>query len=153
MIMQFTYTYLKAAEQSDTIVGRYKGYDVFPTTKAHLAKNGEKDDVIYLLYDDENLLYQNGKVFAKVSKNGDVEEFYARRYLIYERREDEKSAFVRTSTPAAGSEAPTAAIPSTSGNNEVIADVQLGLLVEDTLKGARNMQIDDLLKGFNYGLE
>ena len=149
--MQFTYTYLKAAEQSDTIVGRYKGYDVLPTTKAHLAKNGERDDVIYLLYDDENLLYQNGKVFAKVSKNGDVEEFYARRYLIYERREDEKSAFVRTSTPAkeapaAGSEAPTAT------TTEVIADVALGLLVEDTLKGAREMSIDGLLKGFNYGL-
>jgi hypothetical protein len=156
--MQFTYTYLKSAEQNGIVVGHYKGCDVVPTTKAHLAKNGEKDDVIYLIYDDNNFLYQNGKVFATVKKNGDVDEFYARRYLIYERREDEKSAFVRTDTPAkepsaAGDEVPTAADTSTSGNNEVIADVALGILVEDVLKGAREMSIDGLLKGFNYGLE
>ena len=147
--MQFTYTYLKAAELSDTMVGRYKGYDVFPTTKAHLAENGERDDVIYLLYDDNNLLYRDGKIFAKVSKNGDVEEFMARKYRISERRE-EKSAFVKE-TPRAESEAP-AADTSTSGNNEVIADVALGLLVDDTLSNARDMSIDSLLEGFNYGL-
>jgi hypothetical protein len=148
--MQFTYTYLKSAEQNGIVVGHYKGCDVVPTTKAHLAKNGEKNDVIYLIYDDNNFLYQNGKVFATVKKNGDVDEFYARRYLVYERREDEKSAFVETS--AAGDEVPTAADTSTSGNNEVMADVALGILVEDTLKGARDMSIDSLLEGFDYGL-
>lgn len=153
--MQFTYTYLKAAELSNTIVGKYKGYDVCPTTKAHLIQNGERYDVIYLLYDDNNLLYHNGKVFAKVDKNGNVEEFHERRYQLHERRE-EKSAFT-DKEPAAGGEASTAAeisssATSTSGNNEVIVDVALGILVEDTLKGARDMTIDSLLEGFNYGL-
>ena len=147
--MQFTYTYLKSAEQNGVIVGRYEGYDVVPTTKAHLAKNGERDDVIYLLYDDENLLYQDGKVFARVSANGHVEKFYARKYKIYERREEEKSACVRENSRT--EEAP-AADTSTSGNNEVVADVALGILVEDTIKGARTMTIDSLLEGFNYGL-
>ena len=148
--MQFTYTYLKSAEQNGIVVGHYKGYDVIPTTKARLAENGERYDYIYLIYDDNNFLYQNGKVFGTVDKSGNVEEFNARRYQLHERREKEKSAFVKE-IPRAESDAP-AADTATSGNNEVIADVQLGLLVDDTLSNARNMSIDSLLEGFNYGL-
>ena len=166
--MQFTYTYLKNAEQNGIIVGHYKGYDVIPTTKARLAKNGESDDYIYLLYDDNNLLYQNGKVFGSVDKNGNVEEFNARRYMLHERREEAKSAFTkeiprtnndtwkgkRAEKPtAAGGEAPTAADTSTVGNDEIIADVALGIMVDDTLSNARDMTIDSLLEGFNYGLD
>lgn len=151
--MQFTYTYLKAAEQSGTIVGKYKGYDVLPTTKAHLAQNGERYDVIYLIYDDNNLLYHNGKVFAKVDKNGNVEEFNERRYRLHE----EKSAFVKEIPRSASSESTTAAsddttVSSDNSTSGIIADVALGMLVEDTLKGARTMSIDSLLEGFDYGL-
>jgi hypothetical protein len=137
--MQFTYTYLKNAEMNGLTVGRYNGCDVIPTTKETLARNGEKSDYIYLLYDDNNLLYHNGKVFAKVDKNGNVTEFMARRYLLYDRREEVK-------------EAPRAETPQEAPAAEVIADVALGILVEDTLKSARDMSIDSLLEGFNYGL-
>lgn len=149
--MQFTYTYLKSAEQNGITVGNYKGYDVVPTTKAHLAKNGERDDKIYLLYDDNNLLYQNGKVFANVDKYGNVTEFVARRYLLQykEKEKEEVKEIPRAETPE---EAP-AADTTTSGNNEIIADVALEALVEDTLKGAREMSVDGLLKDFNYGLD
>jgi hypothetical protein len=33
-----------------------------------------------------------------------------------------------------------------------VPDIQLHLMVEDTLKSARILTIDDLLKGFDYGL-
>ena len=36
---------------------------------------------------------------------------------------------------------------------EVVGDVKLGLTVDETLKGARDMTVDSLLEGFNYGLE
>lgn len=39
-----------------------------------------------------------------------------------------------------------------NSNEEVIGDVRLGLLVDETLSSARNMTIDSLLVGFNYGL-
>ncbi len=148
--MQFTYTYLKSAEMNGVTVGHYKGYDVVPTTKANLAKNGEDYDYIYLIYDDDNLLYRDGKVFGSVDKNGNVTEFMARRYLLHERRKEAEE--VKEIPRAESSEERTAADTSTSGNNEVMADIALGILVEDTLKGARTMSIDSLLEGFNYGL-
>jgi hypothetical protein len=60
--------------------------------------------------------------------------------LLYDRREEVTKEAPRAETPQ---EAPAA---------EVIADVALGILVEDTLKGARDMSIDSLLEVFNYGL-
>ena len=145
--MQFTYTYLKSAEMNGVVVGHYKGYDVIPTTKASLARKGEDDDKIYILYDDNNLLYNNGKVFGNVDKNGNVTEFTSRRYLLYDKKEKEE---VREIPRAESSESAPAADTSTSG---IVADVALESLVEDTLKGAREMSIDTLLKDFNYGLE
>ena len=147
--MQFTYTYLKNAEQNNITVGRYHGYDVIPTTKERLARNGERDDYIYLIYDDNNLLYSDGKVFASVDKNGNVTEFMARRYLLHERRKEaEVKEIPRAETPKEALAADTTT--STSG---IVADVALGILVEDVLANARTMSIDSLLEGFNYGLE
>jgi hypothetical protein len=40
-----------------------------------------------------------------------------------------------------------------NSNEEIIGDVRLGLIVDETLSSARNMTIDSLLVGFNYGLE
>lgn len=153
--MQFTYTYLKNAEMNGVTVGHYKGYDVIPTTKKTLAKNGEDDDYIYLLYDDNNLLYKGGKVFGNVDKNGNVTEFMAKRYLLhYETHKEEVKEIPRAETPeeapAADNDTSTSTATSTSG---IMADVALEALVEDTLKGAREMSIDGLLEGFNYGLE
>ena len=37
--------------------------------------------------------------------------------------------------------------------DEVIGDVRLGMLVDETLKAARTTSIDSLLAGFNYGLD
>ena len=147
--MQFTYTYLKNAEMNGVTVGRYKGYDVIPTTKEKLVKNGERYDYIYLIYDDNNLLYRDGKVFAQVDKNGNVTEFMARRYLLhYETYKEEVKEI-----PRAESSESAPAAETTASTDEVIADVALGILVEDTLKGARETSIDELLKDFNYGLE
>jgi hypothetical protein len=35
----------------------------------------------------------------------------------------------------------------------VVADVALGIAVDDMLKSAREMTVDLLLEGFNYGLD
>lgn len=144
--MQFTYTYLKNADQNEVVVGHYKGYDVIPTTKEALAKKGERNDYIYLIYDDNNLLYQNGKVFGSVDKNGNVEEFTARRYLLnYEAFKKELKEFREKSSKSA-----PAAVKEEY--KAIEGDVALGLLVDDTLKSARTLTIDSLLEGFNYGL-
>jgi hypothetical protein len=152
--MQFTYTYLKNAEMNGVTVGHYKGYDVIPTTKERLARNGERYDYIYLIYDDNNLLYRDGKVFGGVDKNGNVTEFMARRYLVhYEARREEIKEIPRAETPQ---EAPAAETTTDTSNNSasgIMTDVVLEALVEGTLANARTMSIDELLKDFNYGLE
>lgn len=38
-------------------------------------------------------------------------------------------------------------------NEEIIGDVCLGLMVDEMLSSARDMTVDSLLEGFNYGLE
>ena len=139
--MQFTYTYLKNAENNDIQVGSWKGMPVYACSKHNLPEYPD-DEHVYLIYDDENLLYYQGRVYATVSANGNVSEFNSRRYttVAFNKKKKEEVAL------AAGGEAPTAA-------ESVEGDVALGLLVEDTLKNARTMTIDGLLEGFNYGLD
>ena len=103
------------------------------------------------------MLYRGGKVFGNVDKNGNVTEFTAKRYLLhYEARKEEVKEIPRAETPkehtavAAGDDASVSS--ETTSTSGVMADVQLEILVEDTLKGARQMSIDSLLEGFNYGL-
>ena len=84
-----------------------------------------------------------------IDKNGNVTEFMARRYLLhYETYKEEVKEI-----PRAESSESAPAAETTASTDEVIADVALGILVEDTLKGARETSIDELLKDFNYGLE
>lgn len=151
--MQFTYTYLKSAEMNGMTVGHYKGYDVVPTTKAALAREGEDDDKIYLIYDDNNLLYNNGKVFGNVDRNGNVIEFTSRRYLLYDKKEKEEVKEIPRSTSSEETPKERTAPAADNDTSGIVADVALESLVEDTLKGAREMSIDGLLKGFDYGLE
>jgi hypothetical protein len=146
IIMQFTYTYLKSAEMNGITVGNYKGYDVIPTTKSRLT-DIESNNYIYLIYDDDNLLYHNGYVMATVDKNGNVTEFNKRRYIT--RREEPKSE--------EGKEIPRAVVPqerpaAETNSSSTTGDAVLELMVEDVLKSAREMTIDSLLDGFSYGL-
>ena len=142
--MQFTYTYLKSADQNGITVGNYNGYDVVPITKSRLSEK-ENNNFIYLIYDDDNLLYHNGYVMATVDKNGNVNTFNKRRYIV--RREEPKSAFTQEVK-----EIPRAEDPAAETNSSTTGDAVLELMVEDVLKNAREMTIDSLLEGFNYGL-
>lgn len=143
--MQFTYTYLKNAENNDIQVGSWKGMPVYACSKHNLPEYPD-DEHVYLIYDDENLLYYKGRVYATVSANGNVSEFNSRRYTTVAFNENKKK---KEEALAAGGEAPTAAVSTPS----IEGDVALGLLVEDTLKNARTMTIDSLLEGFDYGLD
>jgi hypothetical protein len=46
----------------------------------------------------------------------------------------------------------TATVPVAVATEPVVGDVKLGIDVDDVLKNAREMSIDSLLVGFNYGL-
>ena len=142
--MQFTYTYLKNAENNGIKIGNWKDMPVYACAKRNLPGYSD-DEHVYLIYDDENLLYYNGRVYATVDKNGNVSEFNSRRYPTVAFSEDRK----KKEEVVAGGEAPA---PIKEEYKAVEGDVLLGLLVDDTLKAARTMTIDSLLEGFDYGL-
>lgn len=136
--MQFTYTYLKNAADRGVKLGTWKNYDVYA---AHSSSSDldKYHNVIFVLYDDHNYLYCDGIIYGTVDKYGTIDEW---------------STLKRYTSMKKVSE-PVNKIPKEESKEElsVIGDVELGLLVDKTLNDVETMSIDDLLKGFNYGLD
>ena len=148
----FTYENLMMAEAQKVSIGKWKGLQVYACAKANLKPvNG----VYWIIYDDSNVIVWYNSIIDKfyaygtIDKKGNVDEWEKckiytpikakEKYVLYEEEivnrmineleveEEEESA--------------------------IIGDVSIGIDVDDTLKRARTITIDDLLAGFNYGLE
>jgi exosome complex RNA-binding protein Rrp42 (RNase PH superfamily) len=141
--MQFTYTYLKNAADNNVMLGNWEGKKVYASSKEDLCESSAS--CAYVIYDDNNLLYYDGKIYGHVSASGNVDLCKVRAYNV-RRAAPQVKEIPRAEAPQEA----TAAETTASG---IVADVALEALVEDTLKEAREVSIDGLLKGFNYGLE
>lgn len=140
--MQFTYTYLKNAADNDIKLGSWDGNDVYAISKSDVLEAPQWH--AYVLYDDDNLLYYKGKIHGQVSAGGSVETCKPRAYAV-------RKTVAPQVESSRGEEAPQET-PPTNEEEHVMGDVQLEIMVDDTLKAAREMTIDSLLEGFNYGL-
>lgn len=158
--MKFSYNNLRAADRTGERVGNWKGRPVFASMKMDLGNRGT--GAFFIVYDDDNVIvkkddYDSWWVFGQVSEEGSVDECDKRRYNVY------ATAYCATGVEAAHAVATaahavcgknsaecdgTAALP-----DEVVADVKIGIDVDATLKAAREMTVDSLLEGFNYGLD
>ena len=136
--MQFTYTYLKQAEKNDIQLGNWNGHAVFATHKAAIAEDNYYFDAAYVIYDDNNLLFYDGKIYGEVKSNGSVIECSPRKYFV---KADNKKAFTEEKKT------------KTDYKSETVGDVNLEIEVDNMLKCGRSTTIDELLKGFNYGLD
>jgi hypothetical protein len=136
--MGFTETYLKYAAINGDRIGGWKGFDVYSTSKANIENGEARYNTVYLIYDDNNYLYKDGYIYGTVSANGNVSETEKRRYRVKEAPKKEEE------TPKKEEKAPA--------YEAVIGDVELGIEVDKVLENVRTMSIDDLLKGFDYGL-
>ena len=120
---------------------------------------------IFIVYDDKNALVRKisdtWRIFGHVSENGHVTELNSP--LIYTIREQQMNYYHDTkayepTAPAYNTAAEAAA--NVCGKNEAceaahevaVGDVKLGIDVDKVLKAAREMTVDSLLEGFNYGL-
>lgn len=140
--MQFTYTYLKQAEKNDVQLGNWNGRSVYAIHKAAIAEGDYYTDVAYVIYDDNNLLFCNGKIYGEVKPNGSVVECTPRKYNLANYKAtttDTKEVFTEEK--------------KTDYKSETVGDVNLEIEVDNMLKSGRSTTIDELLKGFNYGLE
>ena len=132
--MTFDYNTLKKAAANGGRIGNWKDLPVFAVKKDDLRKKG--NGAYYIIYDDGNKLVKKIAdtffCYGSIDKSGAVTEQSAREYM-------EKKVETR----------PQAAVPIASGPD---IDVRLEMDVDATLKKARELTIDDLLKGFDYGL-
>ena len=140
--MQFTYTYLKQAEKNDIQLGNWNGHAVYAIHKADIAKKNYYTFNAYVIYDDNNLLFYDGKIYGEVRPNGSVVECTPRKYPVATTT-DTKEAFTEEKKTETYKDY----------KSETVGDVNLEIEVDNMLKSGRSTTIDELLKGFNYGLE
>lgn len=138
--MKFSYDSLKQAAKTGERLGKWNGYPVYSASYGRLANLGS--GAYYVIFDDDNYIVRRTDdthfyAYGKVDWNGNVNEFNSRELYWWEEvpKEDPK---------------PKAAVYEAE---ETVGDVKLGIDVDATLKNAREMTVDSLLEGFNYGLE
>ena len=138
--MEFTYGNLKSFEKTGESLGKWSGLQVFPASKYDLKSKG--NGVYYILYDDSNIIVKRIDdvfyAYGTVDRVGSVDEWGSRApYLDLSEKKKAK---------------PMPAAPAPQIPVAVVGDVKLEIDVDDVLKKAREMSIDSLLEGFNYGL-
>ena len=135
--MNFTYAELRKVSMRGERIGQWNGLNVYPASSADLDDYG--NGAYLILYDDDNRLVKKSSSgdwysYGWVDSTGNVHEYSApRRYK-------------ETPVPTEKKEEPVK-------EEEVIADVQIGIDVDKVLKTARELTVDSLLEGFNYGLD
>lgn len=140
---KFDYGTLRAASKGGNMLGKWTGYSVFAASKYDLDNLGS--GACYILYDDDNKIvrkdsYGVWKVYGEVDMTGNVEEYqYIKKYKIEPEKTYEPE---KTEAPAA----------DLYVEEEVVGDVKTDIDVDKVLKSVASTTIDDLLKGFNYGL-
>jgi hypothetical protein len=136
--MQFTYTYLKNAEKNDIKLGDWDGHSVYAIHKAAIEEEDYYTSFAYVIYDDNNLLFYDGRIYGEVKSDGRIIECKSRPYIVKKHKE----AFTEEKKTETYKEY----------KSETIGDVNLEIEVDKMLKNGRGTTIEELLKGFDYGL-
>ena len=135
------YYALKDYAERGAKVGNWKGNSVFVCAKADLKFKGS--GAFYIVYDDGNKLVgrtdNDWFEYGSVYKDGSVVECRLPKSYMSTPKTSKSSGEVKKKKQEVERDKP-------------IGDVKVGLDVEDVLKRARGMTVEDLLKGFNYGL-
>lgn len=89
--MRYSEVYLTRALERGDKVGAFQGEDVFAITKRQIGYGEFWKHHFYIIVDDDNKLFKNGKVYGRIKINGDV-EFYnvPKKYEIEMEKSNEK---------------------------------------------------------------
>lgn len=149
--MYLDYDVLKRYCDNGNKIGDWNGKGVY-VSKSDLLEAESRLDY-YILYDDDNKLvgFINGywQVVGYVTPRGSVMEGSRYKYEFPNEKMNSKS---ETKKPNEKMNSKNE-VEMKNSNEEIIGDVRLGLIVDETLSSARNMTVNSLLVGFNYGLE
>ena len=157
--MTFDYNTLKKAAANGGKIGNWKGLPVFSVSRDTLRNRG--NGAYYVIYDEDNsFVKKEGAMWFRygyLDTAGSVHEQTKREYFPTPSRKEEpkvdkydavKAEFTYKNPQDSYHETTVAPGPSTT----TTADVRGEIDVEATLKKEREMTIEDLLAGFNYGL-
>lgn len=142
--MGYSFNELQRAWITDSKLGTWQGWPVFACTKQEALALTDKNDNFYIVFDDGNALVRQGKRYGTVSEMGNVDEWrWPMQYADASASATAKTANVSTKTeePVAAEEVGTTVSLETSSAN-----------LDDVLKKAREMTVESLLEGFNYGV-
>lgn len=162
--MKFSYNELKKMESKGDKVGNWKTYPVFACSTAALREKGS--GAFFILYDDNNTIVLKKSdtwySYGYAEEDGRVEEWTPKPYYYEKRNYMAEIAKWETKRPQVychdtETYEPAANVcdkkePCEAAHEVTVGDVKLGLDVDATLKAAREMTVDSLLEGFNYGL-
>lgn len=147
---KYSFQVLKMASEEKRKLGSWLGIPIFSASKYELENLG--DGVFYIIYDDGNIIvnrekdifYSHGKLYS----DGSIHEWDRKVYMkILKKDFPVDEDLQRELDKIEGKTKKEETVEDID-----VPDIQLHLMVEDTLKSARMLTIDDLLKGFNYGL-
>lgn len=154
--MTFDYNTLKKAAANGGKIGNWKGLPVFSVSRDTLRNRG--NGAYYVVYDEDNsFVKKEGAMWFRygyLDTAGSVHEQTKREYFPTPSKPqvakfDAVKAEFTYGSPQDFQHHETTVAPGPS----TTADVRVEIDVEATLKKAREMTIEDLLAGFNYGLE
>ena len=137
----FGYSSMKAAMQSNRRVGNWKDTPVFACTKSKLPEM--RDDVFYIVFDDENALVRDGKKYGRVTPQGDVREFNSPVDYDGFKRQKPQSPQVSYPIPPKA----TAAVGELEMN---LAQIEKD--IQSTLNGIKMDDIFKELEKFDFGI-
>ena len=149
--MTFDYNTLKKAAANGGKIGNWKGLPVFSVSRDMLRNRG--NGAYYVVYDEDNsFVKKEGAMWFRygyLDEEGTVHEQPKIEYFPTPSKPqtpkydlDMKAEFTYKNP-----QDETSVAPGTT------ADVRVEIDVEATLKKAREMTIEDLLAGFDYGLK
>ncbi len=155
--MKFSYDNLKLMERHGDRVGNWKGLPVFSSRKMNISEKAS--GAFFIVYDDDNVIVKrdNGVwyCYGQVSASGQVEECSKRRYNAYAESVycHDTQAYEPPALAVCGKPASKCDGTAAAAHDGPIGDVKIGIDVDAVLQYAREMTVDSLLEGFNYGLE
>ena len=147
---KYSFQVLRMASEEKRKLGSWLGIPIFSASKYELENLGE--GVFYIIYDDRNIIvdrkgnifYSHGKLFS----DGHIDEWDRKVYMNIMKKDFPVDESLQRELDKI--EEKTKKEETVEDIN--VPDIQLHLMVEDTLKSARMLTIDDLLKDFDYGL-
>jgi hypothetical protein len=147
--MYYCYETLQKYYDANKSLGSWNGREVYACPRKELYK--KPFDYYYIVYDDERMgkfpLVRANRLYGLVTASGGVEECHPMEEYLYPTPTPTRQTLPEEETVDYPNEVKD---DSPTMDNPVVDDTNLSSLVDEMLKKARNITIEDLVGDFCY---